>query len=77
MAWEDDFNAGAGGFITADQALFVFQAIGATLILLWAAWIFVTSYHSWGDGSISGSKMLFLWARTVFVMMVLLWLFTN
>lgn len=77
MAWEADFNAGAAGFVTADEMLFAFQAIGATVILLWVVWIFITSYQAWGLGEIKASQMMFLWARAVLVLSILLYLFVN
>ena len=68
------FLEGTGGNFSASQLLFSIQAIGATVVLLYAVWIFYMAYNNWGEGIIKPKDMLTIWARCVFVMMVLLYL---
>ena len=77
MTWKTDFDTGANGFITADDALLAVQGIGATVVFIWAAWVLLKSYQDWATGKIKGGQMLFVWARAVFLMMVLLFLLVN
>lgn len=77
MTWKTDFDTGANGFITADDVLLAVQAIGATAVFIWAAWVLLKSYNDWAAGKIKGGQMLFVWARAVFLMMVLLFLLVN
>ena len=77
MTWKADFDTGANGFITADDALLAVQVIGATIVFIWAAWVLLKSYQDWAAGNIKGGQMLFVWARIVFLMMILLFLFVN
>lgn len=77
MTWKTDFDTGANGFITADDALLAVQTIGATVVFIWAAWVLLKSYQDWASGKMKGGQMLFVWARVVFLMMVLLFLLVN
>lgn len=70
------FQAGTGDHFTAPEALFTIQALGATAVFIWAAWVAVSSYKEWGSEEITQGDMLGLWFRAVLMMMILLFLFT-
>ncbi|SEG89157.1 DUF3262 family protein [Marinobacterium lutimaris] len=77
MSWKTDFNTGASGFLTADDTLFAMQAIGATLILTWVAWVCVLAYKDYASEKIKGNQVIFLWFRAVFALSVILYLLVN
>lgn len=77
MSWKTDFDTGANGFITADDALLASQAIGATLLFIWVAWVCILAYKDFSNGRIRGSQMMFLWFRAVFLLSVILFLLVN
>jgi integrating conjugative element protein (TIGR03758 family) len=70
-------NEGAGGFIAAADLLWVIQAIGATAAFLYVAWLCYSAYDEYGSGYISSGDMVAVWARSVFVLMVLLYLIAS
>tara|TARA_R110001583_G_scaffold182356_1_gene340085 strand:- start:226 stop:465 length:240 start_codon:yes stop_codon:yes gene_type:complete len=70
------FWEGTGEFFTANDALFTAQAIGATAVFLWLAWLCVTAYKEWGAEAITQGEMIAVWFRGLLMMMILLTLFT-
>ena len=70
------FYDGTGQFFTALDSLLLVQVLGATAVFLWAAWIAVTAYKEWGSEEITQGDMIGMWFRAVFMMMILLFLFT-
>ena len=73
---EAAFNSGGGGnYFTADNLFSAISLIGGTAIVLYVAWLVVQSYNEYGDGEISASNMLFIWARGVFILLIFLSIF--
>ena len=77
MSWKSDFDTAASGFITADNTLLAAQSIGATIVILWTAWVSVKAYNDWTNGKTKAGQMIFIWFRAVFVLMVILFLLVN
>ena len=70
------FKEGTGDYFTADDLLTLVQGIGATVVLLYVAWLCITAYNDYGAGNIKANDMLIIWSRGVFAMMILLFLIT-
>lgn len=71
------FEEGTGDFFTAAQLLWTIQAIGATAVFLYVAWLCYRAYDDYGAEVITAKDMIIVWFRGVFVMMVLLYLLVN
>ncbi|MEJ2622833.1 MAG: DUF3262 family protein [Candidatus Thiodiazotropha sp.] len=71
------FKEGAGNFLTAEELLWTIQAIGATAVFLYVAWLCYRAYDDYGEEVITANDMVIVWFRGVFVMMVLLYLLIN
>jgi integrating conjugative element protein (TIGR03758 family) len=71
------FEEGTGGSFSAVELLWAIQAIGATVAILYVAWLCYFAYINWGDDQIKAKQMLTIWARSVFVLMVILYLLIN
>jgi len=71
------FEEGTGGFFTAADLLFTVQAIGATLLFLYIAWLCYRAYQDYADEMIKAQAMMIVWARSVFILMVILYLLIN
>lgn len=71
------FEEGTGGFFTAAGLLWTVQAIGATVVFLYVAWLSYTAYIDFCEEEIKAKDMIIIWFRGVFVMMVLLYLLVN
>jgi integrating conjugative element protein (TIGR03758 family) len=71
------FQEGTGGSFSAADLLWGIQAIGATVAILYVAWVCYTAYVNWGDDHIKDKEMLTVWARSVFVLSVILYLLIN
>lgn len=71
------FQQGAGNFLTASDTLFAVKAIGALMLLLFIAWVFVKAYNEYGTGNAKGDEMLFTWGRAVFILTVLMYVIAN
>ena len=71
------FAEGSGGIFSADNMLFAVQTIGATSLLLFIAWIFLKAYSEYGEGNTKANEVLVVWARAVFILMVLMYLITK
>jgi integrating conjugative element protein (TIGR03758 family) len=71
------FEEGAGGYITAPDLLMTIQAIGATVVFLYIAWMCYRAYSDFGAEIIKAGDMITIWFRGLFVMMVLLYLLVN
>ena len=70
----NDFNTGAGGFITAAGMLLAIQSIGVTIIFLYVSWLCLSAYQDFCNETIRSSDMIFVWARGVFIMMVMIYI---
>jgi len=71
------FEEGTGSFFTAADFLLVIQSIGATLMILYVAWIMLRAYTDWGREFTKSRDMISTWLRAVFMMMIFLYLFIN
>lgn len=71
------FEEGAGGFLTADLLLEAIQAIGATAVFIYIAWICFRAYNDYGAEQITAKDMVVVWGRSLFVMLVLLYLIVG
>lgn len=76
-AQTDAFEEGTGGFITAPEMLFTVQAIGTTVVFLFIAWLCYRAYIDYGSEQIDSKGMIIVWFRSLFIMMVLLYLLTQ
>lgn len=71
------FEEGSGAFLTAADLLWTTQAIGATAVFIFVAWLCYRAYNDFGAESITAKDMLIVWFRGVFMMMVMLYLIIN
>ena len=69
-----DFEQGVGGFFTAGELLLAIQGIGATVVFLYVSWLCLRAYDDYGREYIKAQDMIIVWARGVFVLMLLLYL---
>ena len=73
-------GAGCGGgpcFQTSTAMLQAIQLIGVTAFILYTAWVCLQAYEDFGAERINGTSMLVIWCRSVFILMVLLYLVIN
>lgn len=73
-------GAGCGGgpcFQTSAAMLDAIQLIGGTAFFLYTAWLCMQAYEDFGAERISGTSMLVIWCRSVFLLMVLLYLLVS
>jgi integrating conjugative element protein (TIGR03758 family) len=54
------FTSGAGGVVTMGDFNLTFALIASSMILLFAAWVFISSFKAWNRGKIDLYE--FLWA---------------
>ena len=71
------FEDGTGDFFTAADLLWSVQAIGTTMIFTYVVWLCITAYNDYSEEEINAGAMLVIWARGVFVLMVVLYLLIN
>lgn len=68
------FQEGTGDVFTAAELLWTIQAIGATAVILYVAWLCYRAYIDYGAENLTAKDMILIWFRGVFVLMVLLYL---
>ncbi|WP_444928291.1 DUF3262 family protein (plasmid) [Microbulbifer sp. TRSA002] len=71
------FQEGTGNVFTAADLLWTIQAIGSTAVFLYVSWMCYRAYEDYGSGAIAAKDMVIVWLRSVFVMMVLLYLIVK
>ena len=71
------FQEGTGGSFAAADLLWIIQAIGATVAILYVAWICYLAYENWAEEHIKAKQLLTIWGRSVFVLSVILYLLIN
>lgn len=71
------FEEGTGSYFTAAEMLNAIQLLGATAVFLYMAWLCVSAYQAYGQGSLKAIDMIIVWCRGLFVMMVTLFLLIS
>lgn len=81
MAWNTDFNEGAANLITAGDASFLIQGVGATALFIWIVYVVIKSYNEWTSKSTTStahsSDLLLLWLRALATFSVVLFLLVT
>ena len=71
------FEEGAGSVFTASDLLNLIQSIGVVVLITYVAWLCVNAYKDYGDQTITAGTMVTIWLRSIFMLMVLLFLLIN
>lgn len=77
--FEDGSGCGGAGscWMSASAMLEVIQMIAVVAVLLFVTWVCLKAYDNWAQEQIRPGDMIFIWARSVFVLMVILYLIIN
>jgi len=71
------FEMGTGEAFTAASLLWSVQAIGATAVLSFVAWVCVYAYIDYGKSEETAGSMIIIWGRSVLILMITLSILIN
>ncbi|AHI33398.1 hypothetical protein A6779_17730 [Marinobacter adhaerens] len=63
--------------MTAANLLTLAQMIAVVAVITFIAWTCMQAYENWANEEIKSGQMIFIWARAVFVLLVMLFLIIN
>ena len=73
----ESFYEGPGRSFYAADLLGLIQAVGVGVVFLFVAWLLVLAYNDYTSSSISINDMIIIWARSLGMMSVLLYLLVK
>lgn len=70
-------NGAASCWMTAANLLTLAQMVAVVAVITFIAWTCMQAYENWANEEIKSGQMIFIWARAVFVLLVMLFLIIN